>query len=85
VTTPTSERIANLAASLGTFEGIAWVNAEVEALRLSMTNSAEALSRVELAQIVAALDSLNGGILAMDRITREMLGDRSSGALDCVG
>jgi hypothetical protein len=50
-----------------------------------MSSSKEAFSRAELAQTIGALDSLNAAILAMDRIAREMLGDRSSGALDCVG
>ena len=50
-----------------------------------MTDSTEAFSRDELAQVLAALDSLSGAILSMDRITREMLGNAGSGALDCVG
>ncbi len=81
----TAERIAALAGSLGTAEGLAWVTAEVKALSLSMTDSTGVFSREELAQVVAALDSLSAAILSMDRIAREMLGDSGSGALDCVG
>ena len=74
-----------LAGALGTVEGLARVNAEIEALSRSDDQFDRSFSRVELAQVVAALDSLTAAILSMDRITRELLGNAGSGAVDCVG
>ncbi len=83
--TPIAERITQLAASLGTADELARVNAELAALGRSITDSTAAFSRDELAQVLAVLDSLSVAILSMDRIAREMLGNAGSGALDCVG
>lgn len=78
-------RVAELAGSLGTAEGLARVNAEVESLCHHLTDSKEVFSRDELAQMIGALDSLSAAILSMDRVARELLGQTSAGAVDCVG
>ena len=79
-----AEQIAALAGSLGTLEGLARVNAEMESLSLD-AREGNFKSRAELAAILRALDCLSGAILAMDRVTRDLLGQAGLGAIDCVG
>jgi hypothetical protein len=79
-----AEQVAELTGSLGTAEGLARVNAAMASLSRHLMDSKEVFSRAELAQVMAALDSLSGAILAMDRVTRELLGQTGGGAVDCV-
>ena len=79
-----AEQVAELTGALGTAEGLARVNAEMESLSQHLRDSKEVFSRVELAQTIGALDSLSAAILSLDRVTRELLG-QSAGAVDCVG
>ncbi len=80
----TTEEVANLAGSLGTIAGLAQVSASMASLSRQLRDRKGMFSRNELAQMIAALDYLSAAILAMDRVTRELLGQHE-GALDCVG
>ncbi len=79
------EQVVELAGSLGTAEGLAQVNAEMESLRQHLMDSNEVLSRNQLDNLIGALDFLSAAILSMDRVTREMLGRAGAGEIDCVG
>ena len=80
-----AEKIAELAGSLGTLEGLIRVSTEMESLRLHLAASSETLSRNELVRMLCALDTLSAAILSMGRVTRDLLGQAGSGAVDCVG
>jgi hypothetical protein len=80
-----ADQIAELAGSLGTPEGLIKVSTEMESLRLQLAVTSEILSRNQLARMLCALDTLNTAILSMGRVTRELLGQAGSGAVDCVG
>ena len=79
-----AEQIASLAGSLGTLEGLAQVNLEMDKLHLDATEG-KITSREELAEMMRALNSLNAAIQAMDRVTRDLLNRAGLGAIDCVG
>ena len=78
-------RIAELAGALGTVEGLAHLNAEIESLTDHLMDPTETFSRAELAQTLHALDSLSAAIFAMDRVVREMIARSGAGSVDCVG
>jgi hypothetical protein len=79
-----AERIAELANSLGTANGLQRVNFEIDLLNVRLTEKDLSLSREELAKMSAALTSLSGAIVDMSRAARAMLAEAGVKA-DYVG
>jgi hypothetical protein len=84
MTTISAEQIAPLAAMLGTPEGLARMNATIEALNDQLIDPKWTFSREELAGLKRALDSLSGAMLCMSRVTRELLGQTFAGKVNFV-
>ena len=80
-----AQQIGGLAASLGTPEGLARVNATIDSLNHQLMDPERIFPRGELADLLRALSSLSLAILSMNRVTRGLLGQVGAGAVNCVG
>jgi len=78
-------RIRALAGCLGTPEGLARVNGEMESLTHQLMEASAPISRDELTCTLSALNSLSATIRSMEQVVRAMMGDQHSRAVDCVG
>jgi hypothetical protein len=84
MTVISAEQIVPLAGMLGTPEGLARVNAVIEALNYQLTDPKRSFSRRELANLMGALKSLSSAMLCMNRVTRELLGQTLAGKVNFV-
>jgi hypothetical protein len=70
-----SAKIADLANSLGTSNGLLRVKAEIDSLNARLAEETLPFSREELAGISSALASLSGAIVEISKVARAMLAE----------
>ena len=79
-----AEQITALAATLGTSEGLARVDLEMQSLRNELMNPQRPTSRDELADIASALQILGDAIHTMEAIAGQCIVQFGAGTVDCA-
>ncbi|HLX37454.1 MAG TPA: hypothetical protein VKR29_06610 [Candidatus Binataceae bacterium] len=80
-----ADQIRALAATLGTPEGLARVDAEMLSLRDALMNPHRTASRDELAHIATALEFLRVAFDTMESIAGHCIVQLGAGTVNCVG